>query len=253
MRAQHNPFFGRVAYIVHRIIGFVLFTFVVKIPSSESETNGKHDHTINIARTHTERNKDRENNKEKSKTFEAKSAGGGGDDGGGGGGECGVHRIQLNWTEIVVWKIYNASCNTPGVRRLSLLNMGNVWIFLSMGTEYMCIDTDANTRRRRRQCRMVGASTRHPCGIRIHAQQFNHHTKVHVYIVCLWLCMYELKLQLRIQYMHGVLVLVLFMITQDAFHKNTLVHRLKYSRQHFHSTLSKYIVRKVSNDYYYSN
>lgn len=43
-------------------------------------------------------------------------------------------------------------------------------------------------------------------------------------------CVYVLKLQLRI---YGAFM----MITRDAFHKNTLVHSLKYSRQHFHSTL----------------
>lgn len=46
MRTQQSFFCQRTEY-VHRIIGFVLFNFVVKILSSESETSGKLDHTAN--------------------------------------------------------------------------------------------------------------------------------------------------------------------------------------------------------------
>lgn len=132
MQTQHNPFFGRAACTV-RIIGFALFAFVVEIFIwSESETNGKHDHTINIA--HTQREIDRENNKEKSKTFEAKSAGG---------GECGVHRIQYS-SEQRLW--YRKFTMRHVIRQESggcLLSMGNVWIFLTMHSEiHMYRDTD---------------------------------------------------------------------------------------------------------------
>lgn len=132
MQTQHNPFFGRAACTV-RIIGFALFAFVVEIFIwSESETNGKHDHTINIA--HTQREKDRENNKEKSKTFEAKSAGG---------GECGVHRIQYS-SEQRLW--YGKFTMRHVIRQESggcLLSMGNVWNFLTMHSEiHVYRDTD---------------------------------------------------------------------------------------------------------------